>query len=183
MRRGVFARSTNVLTAMVKHQANRRRRNFLEFYLSPFLNETLTLTCSSESNLLLCHEWRAANFLQSFTHLFTLKTDTPLRLLLPLTFDTTAYNNSYSWQVNWGFSAGLLLWVRLGPFYHTTYPVMDVHSSKTVLSEASGLESLTLHLAELFSFTLMLPLGSGASGRMCWSARLLLTISWKASIQ
>lgn len=113
-------------------------------------SNALTLTCSSKSNLLLIHEWSAANFLQFFTHLFTLRWCVgedwhPLCSLLPLTFNTTVYNKSYSWQANWGFSAGPLLWVRLKPFYHTTYPVMDVHSSKTVLSEASGLVPVTHH--------------------------------------
>lgn len=103
----------------------------------------LSLICCSVMN-----DVNAAHLLQSFTHLFTLRLcvgehSHPLRLLLSSTFNTTAYNNSYSWQVNWGFSAGPLLGVRLKPFYHTTFPVMDVHSSNTVLSEASGLEPVT----------------------------------------
>lgn len=110
---------------------------------------------------------------------------TPLRLLLPLTFNTIVYNNSYSWQVNWGFPAGPLLWVRLKPFYQTTYPVMDVHSSKTVLSEASGLEPVTHHTLPCWTLLLYPHVALGfrliqlhAAGSICWLARLPAFWPW-----
>lgn len=109
------------------------------------LKHCWNLTSPPEFNVMhiifIC-SWIATNFLHLSSalclSLCVFKDWHPLRLLLPLTFNTTVYNNSYSLTGQLRRRGWPLLWVRAEPFYHTTYPVMDEPRNKL----ARGLTAL-----------------------------------------